>query len=116
MEIYNFGKEQGKSISQYNSEFIMTRIMMAEKGVHIGCMYLDENGIIGRHEATTPQLLIVVDGVGFVSGEDGDKVEVAAGDAVFWKSREMHDTTTIDGLTAIVIEGEDVQPTAMKLK
>ncbi|WP_002151960.1 hypothetical protein [Bacillus cereus] len=50
MEIYQFKKEAGKKIEKFNSDFIMSRIIQTQKVAHIGCMHLDENGII--HQST----------------------------------------------------------------
>ncbi|KHF39350.1 cupin [Halalkalibacter okhensis] len=110
MEIYQFNKETGKKISKFNSNFIMSRIIQTENPTHIGCMYLEENGIIGYHQAVVPQLLFILNGEGFVCGDKKEYVKVQFGDAVFWKKDEWHETKTDTGLTAIVIESEELNP------
>lgn len=72
--------------------------------LHIGCMRLEPGGLIGMHPAATPQLLAVVEGDGWLRGEDGVKTPISAGGAVFWTEGEMHETGTDSGLVAIVIE------------
>ncbi|UOQ91459.1 cupin [Halobacillus shinanisalinarum] len=108
MEIYQFKKETGKKIKQFNSDFIMSRITQTQKAAHIGCMHLDKNGIIGYHQAVVPQLLLIVSGEGLVRGETDEFVKVHSGEAVFWDKDEWHETTTDTGLTAIVIESEEL--------
>jgi quercetin dioxygenase-like cupin family protein len=49
----------------------------------------------------------VVDGTGWVSGADGERHVIDAGEAVFWEAGEDHEIWTDDGLTMIVIEGND---------
>ncbi|MFC0186807.1 cupin [Fictibacillus aquaticus] len=110
MEIYRFDKKAGKKITHFESDFIMSRIMMTSKPAHIGCMHLEENGVIGYHDAVVPQLLLIVEGEGWVCGEDEERVHVQTGDAVFWTKGEGHETTTKKGLTAIVIESEELNP------
>ncbi|GIN72944.1 hypothetical protein J14TS2_34190 [Bacillus sp. J14TS2] len=110
MEIYQFKKEVGKRIEKFNSDFIMSRIVQSEKAAHIGCMYLEENGIIGYHQTTVPQLLLIIEGEGSVRGEKEEFTHVQAGDAVFWKKDEWHETKTHSRLTAIVIESEELTP------
>lgn len=66
MEFYRFAKEVGKNISHFNSNFIISRIVKTEKPTRIGCIHLEANGIVGFHQAVIPQLLIVVDGEGWV--------------------------------------------------
>ncbi len=115
MEFYRFDKDNGKKISKFNSDFIMTRIIQTDKPTQIGCMYLDENGIIGYHQAVVPQLLLIMSGEGYVRGEKEDYFKVQPGDAVFWEKDEWHATKTIDGLTAIVIESEELHPSSFML-
>ncbi|MCZ0874960.1 cupin [Peribacillus sp. AS_2] len=110
MEFYRFDKEVGKNISHFNSNFIMSRIVKTEKPTQIGCMHLEANGIVGFHQAVIPQLLIVVDGEGWVRGDDELKVNIKANDVIFWEKGEGHETATATGLTAIVIESEELTP------
>lgn len=113
MEFYRFGKEAGKSITRFDSSFIMSRIIHTEKPAHIGCMHLEANGVIGYHQAVVPQLLLVVAGEGYVRGEQPEYVRVGAGDAVYWAKGEWHETKTENGLTAIVIESDDLKPSLL---
>jgi hypothetical protein len=55
-----------------------------------------------------PPLLCVVTGEGWVSGPDGNRIPIAVGRAAFWGRGEEHETGTDTGLTAIVLEGQDL--------
>ncbi|SFB06276.1 MULTISPECIES: cupin [unclassified Bacillus (in: firmicutes)] len=112
MKIFRFDLGVGRKIDKFDSNFIMSRISVVEGRVHIGCMHLEAEGLIGRHEAPIPQLLLIMNGAGQVSGEDGERVNVQSGDAVFWTQGESHETVSQNGLTAIVIEGENLDPAA----
>lgn len=112
MEFYRFDKEIGKRISKFNSDFIISRIIQTEKAAHIGCMYLKEKGIMGYHQAVVPQILLIMAGEGYVRGEKNEYFKVEAGDAVFWEKDEWHETKTTNGLTAIVIESEELTPSS----
>lgn len=115
MKIYKFQKETGKIITNFNSNFIMSRITQTQKSAHIGCMYLDENGIIGYHQAVVPQLLLIVNGEGWVRGKTDEYTKVHSGEAVFWEKDEWHETKTDTGLTAIVIESEELTTSSLML-
>jgi quercetin dioxygenase-like cupin family protein len=67
-------------------------------------------GRIVRHPADSPQILAVLEGSGHVSGSSGVEEPIATGEAVFWKPGEEHETTTTVGLTALIIEGEGLEP------
>ena len=112
MEFYRFDKEIGSRISKFNSDFVMSRILQTEKVTRIGCMHLEANGVIGYHQAVVPQILLIMVGEGNVRGEKDEYIKVQAGDAVFWKKDEWHETITNKGLTAIVIESEELNPSS----
>ncbi|MEK3793128.1 cupin [Paenibacillus sp. FSL R7-0204] len=112
MEIYHFGIDTGKSISAFQSDFILSRIIQTEEQAHIGCVYLGEQGIIGYHQAASSQLLLILNGEGYVRGEEAEFTAVSAGQAVFWKQGEWHETRTDSGLTAVMIECDSLNPAA----
>ena len=71
---------------------------------------LAPGGRIARHPADVPQVLAVLDGEGEVSGADGVFEPIAAGEAVYWRKEEEHETRSADGLTALVLEGDGLEP------
>ena len=73
---------------------------------------VEPGGRIARHPATVPQILAVLEGEGHASGADGEFQPIAAGDAVFWKAGEEHETVSDGGLTALVLEAEGLEPSA----
>ncbi|OJE46565.1 cupin [Bacillus proteolyticus] len=109
MKIFDFSEKVGKHISVFQSNFIMSKILNHQGNIHIRAMHLQDNGIIGYHEAVVSQLLLIVDGEGYVCGVDKEKVKVEAGQAVFWEKGEFHETSTEKGLMAIVIESEELE-------
>ncbi|MFI2130722.1 hypothetical protein ACH434_11700 [Lysinibacillus fusiformis] len=60
------------------------------------------------HEAPVPQLLIVIQGEGWVCGEDGKRVDIATGDGVLWQQGQAHESGSTTGLTALVIQAEQI--------
>ncbi|WP_242247466.1 cupin [Bacillus cereus group sp. BfR-BA-01523] len=109
MKIFDFSEKMGKHISVFQSNFIMSKILNHQGNIHIGAMHLQENGIIGYHEAVVSQLLLIVDGEGYACGANKEKVKVEAGQAVFWTKGEFHETSTEKGLMAIVIESDGLE-------
>lgn len=106
MKIIHLNEVPGKNITQYDSNFTMRKLLMTNQPSHIGIMDLGENGIVGYHEATVQQMLIVIEGEGWVRGGEDAKARVAAGDLVLWEKGEGHETATFSGMKAIVIESE----------
>ncbi|GAA0371979.1 hypothetical protein GCM10008932_24120 [Alkalibacterium iburiense] len=108
MQFFKLTKDTGLKITEFNSNFYLSKIIQSNQPVKISCMHLGENGIIGLHQATTPQLFLIINGKGLVKGKNGNIVEVNSGSAVFWDKNEWHETRTEDGLIAIAIESEDI--------
>ncbi|MBM7553502.1 cupin domain-containing protein [Thalassobacillus pellis] len=113
MHIFRFDKEAGQRITKFDSNFILSKIVKTKTPAFISGMHLDAGGNIGYHEAVVPQLLLVVNGEGTVSGKENSKVTVKAGDAVFWEQGEWHETTSEHGMTAIVVESEELDPASL---
>lgn len=116
MEFYRFDKMTGKPITKFNSDFVLSRIIKTNTHAHIGCMYLEKDGHVGYHQAGLPQLLLIVGGSGWVRGEGETKYLVNEGDIVFWESGEWHETTSDNGLTAIIIESEAISSSTLLLE
>ncbi|WP_366296239.1 cupin domain-containing protein [Paenibacillus sp. AN1007] len=110
MEFYRFDQEVGMQITKFDSNFVMSRLIQTSKDAHIGCMHLPANGVVGYHQAVSPQLMIIMSGEGQVRSGNGNEVRVKAGEAVFWAKEEWHETKTAAGLTAIVIESDELTP------
>jgi quercetin dioxygenase-like cupin family protein len=107
MKTFDFGPEVGRHVDRYGSDFIMSRLIHTE-ALHVGCMRLGAGGIVGHHQAVTHQLFAVVDGEGWVQGEDGERVQIRAGQAALWAPGEDHAAGTETGMVAIVVEGDAV--------
>jgi quercetin dioxygenase-like cupin family protein len=100
----------GRSIDHFGSRFNLAQVMRSSHGCHVALARLPPSGVIGRHPAATGQLLIVIEGSGWVSGGDGDRQPIRMGEAVCWAAGEEHETGSEDGLTAIIVEGPEVRP------
>lgn len=111
MKLYRFDAEVGRKIDAFDSvNFILSKVVHLAVEARVSCAHLGPNGRIGNHRAVVPQLLLVVQGAGWVRGDAADRMPVAVGHAVYWEQDEWHETTTATGLMAIVIESEALDP------
>ena len=112
MRIFRFDPNTGKKIEQYGSvDAIFNGILRTGAAVQIGVITLEPGGWIGLHEAAGDQLMLVVRGSAWVRGEDKSQQHfLAMGRSVFWENGELHETGTETGMTAIVIEGDGIDP------
>jgi hypothetical protein len=111
MKLFRFDPEVGRSIDQYHSEgFIISRIAELFEAAIVHCAYLNANGVIGYHQAVMPQLFLVVQGDGWVRGRSPTKTSIQAGQAAYWEKDEWHESGTDGGMTVILIEGTNLDP------
>jgi quercetin dioxygenase-like cupin family protein len=113
VELLRFGPERGRAIDAYGSRGVtlspLTEPLARGAAVQAAYFRLAPGGRIGRHPASVPQILAVVEGSGWTSGEGGSHT-LGPGDAVFWEAGEEHEMWTEEGLAAVVLEGEGVVP------
>lgn len=117
MERFRFGSD----VAFQPREVLLERVSVAplSRAISQGSAFqaavfrVDPGGRIARHPATCAQILAVLDGSGEVSGADGVDEPIAAGEAVFWSAGEEHETKTAVGLTALIIEGEGLEPSRL---
>lgn len=111
MKIYRFDSEVGREIENFGSvNFILSAVAHLKLEARVRCAHLGENGLIGYHQAVTPQLFLVVQGQGWVRVETSDHISIATGHAIFWDKGEWHESGTSTGLVAIIIESELLNP------
>ena len=105
MKLYRFEKENGQEVHNYSSvSSFYTKIMKTVEPTNIGLMYIEKGGIIGYHEAPVAQLFIIVEGEGWIEGEDRNKIILQSGEGVLWKKGEGHSCGSDNGTTALVIQ------------
>ncbi|MHB1954264.1 cupin domain-containing protein [Alicyclobacillus sp. ALC3] len=111
MKIFRFDTEVGHQLTAFGShDVVLSRILRTTDRVQIGCIRVQPDGVIALHKAVGPQLMLVVQGEGWVRGREDSRTPVHAGQAVYWKDGEWHETGSESGLTAIVVEGAALEP------
>ena len=114
MKIYRFDAEVGRSIDRYNSSgFVISKIVRLLEEAAVNCAYLEAKGMIGYHQAAIPQLFLVMQGEGWVRGEEPDRTAINAGQAAYWDKGEWHESGTETGMTAVIIEGINFDPASL---
>jgi quercetin dioxygenase-like cupin family protein len=109
MEILKYGKEMVQEISNYNSiSSYYSKLMKTGSPTNIGFIFIEKGGIVGYHNAPVPQLFLVIEGEGWVEGEDKQRIMVKSGEGVFWNKGEGHISGSETGLTALVLQSDDL--------
>ena len=113
MQLYRFDSSVGQPIDSFGSvNGVLSKIARLGMDTQLSCIYLGRGGRIGVHPAAAPQLFLVVQGQGLVRGEGTAGLPIAPGQAAFWQQGEQHEVLSASGLTAIVLEGPALDPSA----
>lgn len=105
MQILAFDRQHAQPIDNFNSRLAA--------GVHLGdglgeahvyCIYLEAGGEIGVHRAGFGQLFLLIQGSAWAAGEDGQRVQLATGQAAYFSAGEIHSKGSDTGGTALMIQ------------
>jgi quercetin dioxygenase-like cupin family protein len=89
-------------------ESVSARVRRLAPEAHVVVIEIGPGGVVARHPAVVAQLFVVVRGSGWVSGADGGREEIGAGDAVLWEPGEEHESGSDQGMTALVVETDSL--------
>lgn len=96
---------QGQPIDSFGSLGFAALVYMGKSRVTV-CR-LEPGGRIGRHKAPVDQLFVVVSGFGKIS--DGSvELQVGTGQAVQFDAGDEHETTSSEGLYAVILESPEL--------
>jgi quercetin dioxygenase-like cupin family protein len=87
---------------------VSARVRRLASEAHAVVIEIGPGGVVGRHTAVVAQLFVVVRGTGWVSGADGLRIQISAGEAVLWEAGEEHESGSEEGMTALVVEAEQI--------
>lgn len=106
MEIIRFDEDVSIEVTAHGSRFGIGPLTGDDTHGRVQMLHLPPDGLIGRHRTHGRQLLAVVQGEGWVSGEDGDRRSIRSGWGVIFEPGESHEAGSEAGLVAVCIEGD----------
>jgi quercetin dioxygenase-like cupin family protein len=109
VEFIEFGHDPGTPITEWASHDA-TRAPLArgDGEAHVTVVHIAPGGELGQHTTGWPQLWIVVSGSGWVSENDGPRVEMDAGEAVLIEGGTVHAKGSAAGMTALVVQATNL--------
>jgi len=123
MRLFSFEASSGRPLTSWTDEkgvahrvdpktskTVISPIFWSDVGSRFACFHVGAGGFVPKHPATGPQLFAVVEGDGWVAGDDGERVPIKAGQAAFWEPGETHESGTDTGMKAIVVECASFDP------
>lgn len=101
--------ERGRRIDSFDSVDAWVR-GVSKSVLVVVLIDIGAGGVLGRHPAGAHQLFAVLSGSGWVSGADGERRPVSAGDIVALEPGEEHESGSDEGMRALVVEAEELEP------
>jgi quercetin dioxygenase-like cupin family protein len=109
VKFFRFDKEIGFQIKRYDSQTAhFIKVLRSKQETSVGFIHIDAGGVVGYHQASVQQLFIIVQGEGWVTGTDREKMEIKSGEGVMWEGGEWHESGSESGMLALVIESESI--------
>lgn len=108
MKVFDLMNDQPTHVTYFNSDFFLSRVGMMNGESRLSYMQLKKEGVIGYHQTPVPQLMVIIEGEGKVRGKKEGYTKIKAGQAVLWDKDEWHETKSTDGMSALVIESEEM--------
>ncbi len=110
MKIFHFDAGEGRKIDAFGStSFTQMPILQIPSRARVSRIHLGQDGRIGLHPTNSDQLLIIIQGEGWVRAGSSEQAPISMGMAVLWEKGEMHETGTGTELEALVIEGDRLE-------
>jgi hypothetical protein len=126
MRVFSFEPNRGRPLTRWvdakgvahvvdpkTSKVVIAPVFASNAPSRFACFHIGPGGFIPRHPAVGAQLFAVVEGAGWVSGSDGNRIPIRAGQAAYWESDELHESGTDKGMRVIVVEGDSFDPGAV---
>lgn len=109
VQVLSEHESRPESISRYQSHGASAvRLANGHGEAHAYLLHFETGGAIGRHEAGFGQLFVVLAGRGWVSGDDGLRVEINAGDIVMFDRGEQHAKGSDTGMSVVMVQIRDL--------
>ena len=116
MRILDLGPRVAERITNFDSKGASSVPVAHGSGEsHFYVLRFEAGGQIGRHPAGPAQLLIAVEGSGWVEGADGRRMALRRGEAACFEPGEMHAKGSDVGMTAIMVQQDAFQTVAGEL-
>jgi quercetin dioxygenase-like cupin family protein len=111
MRVIEFSPERAMPITRFESNAASAVAVGSGSGeIRVNVVHFGPDSIIGPHPTGYCQLLLIVAGSGWAAAEDGERVDLSAGQGVFLGLGELHSKGSEAGMTAVMIQGTELDP------
>jgi quercetin dioxygenase-like cupin family protein len=111
VRVFEFRQDSERQVTDWASEGVRaSALLKVDVTADISSLRFEAGAALGRHPTGRQQLFAVINGEGWVSGPDGARHAIVAGQAVLWEKGESHESGSAAGMSVIVIQAEHLDP------
>ena len=105
MNILDIPSQRYRSVKDFGSHGVEAAEVANGAGdAHFHVLRIEPGGAIGPHQAGFGQLFMILGGRGWVAGEDGIRVSLAAGQAAYIRKGEVHSKGADEAVVCLVLQ------------
>ena len=94
----------------FDSVAASSQLILGGSGeTHVHCLRFEPGGRIGKHPTGFGQLFLIIEGSGWAMDADGQRIELTAGQGVFFERGEHHSKGSESGMTVLMVQVSDLQ-------
>lgn len=109
MKRFDFSRGKAEAITRFESSGVSSVALGHGTGAsHAYCLYYEPGGVIGEHPTGFCQLFLVLQGTAWVAGEDGERLNLTAGQGAFFESGELHSKGSDTGAVVIMMQADEM--------
>lgn len=110
MRLIDFSTVPTKAITLFDSVAASSQMVAGGRGdTYVHCLRFEPGGKIGEHPTGFGQLFLVIEGSGWAMGADGRRMELTAGQGVFFERGERHSKGSDSGMTVLMVQVTELQ-------
>jgi quercetin dioxygenase-like cupin family protein len=105
VELLQVDLDRAQGISAYGAKGIAVGGLFELEGdIAVNVLRFSAGSHLPQHRAGRPQLFLVLEGEGWVTGADQEKHSIRAGQAAFWSEGEPHGSGSVTGMLAVIVQ------------
>ena len=116
MQLFEVNLNNTRPIADYGAIGVSAAgLLELSNDVAVNVLRFSPQSVLPEHQAGRPQLFLVLQGDGWVSGADGTRSNIRAGQAVHWAAGELHGSGTESGMLCVAVQSRDLDlPSGLK--
>ncbi|HZT44129.1 MAG TPA: hypothetical protein VFA07_18335 [Chthonomonadaceae bacterium] len=112
MRLVRFDAETGQPAGR-SRNVVETEIACCSGQTEVSCFHFGSHDRLEYRRVLLPQLLLIVEGEGWIRSEEGLRVSLQAGQAVYFETGDCYEAGTDSGMTLFCVQNVRIDSTQL---